>query len=142
MWDGGTARQLGLVDGFGGMSEAIAKAGDLAHLDKDNRGIRYLEQPKSFRDQLLDALAPGGDDSSTSEDAFGMLASQPGRQLARRSPRCARSSPAPASRRAASNARGRACARFDQPRRELARDGGEMAVLIRATLRPASRTAG
>ena len=82
VWDGGTARQLGLVDGFGGMSEAIAKAGDLAHLDKNDRGVRYLEQPKSFRDQLLDALAPGGDDGSTSEDAFGMLASQPGRQLA------------------------------------------------------------
>ena len=82
VWDGGTARQLGLVDGFGGLSEAIAKAGDLAHLDKNDRGIRYLEQPKSFRDQLLDALAMDGDDGSTSEDAFGMLASQPQRQLA------------------------------------------------------------
>ena len=30
VWDGGTAHQLGLVDGFGGMSEAIAKAAQLA----------------------------------------------------------------------------------------------------------------
>ena len=81
MWDGGTARQLGLVDGFGGMSEAIAKAGDLAHLDKE-RAVRYLEPAKSFRDQFLDALAMDGDDGSTSQDAFGMLASQPEQQLA------------------------------------------------------------
>ena len=33
MWDGGTARQLGLVDGFGGLEEAVAKAGELAKLD-------------------------------------------------------------------------------------------------------------
>ena len=32
VWDGGTARQLGLVDGFGGMSDAIAKAAQLANL--------------------------------------------------------------------------------------------------------------
>jgi protease-4 len=82
VWDGGTARQLGLVDGFGGMSEAIAKAGDLAHLDKNDRGVRYLEQAKSFREQLLDALAMDGDDSSTQEDAYAMLAAQPERQLA------------------------------------------------------------
>src|SRR5919112_1733068 len=30
VWDGGTARQLGLVDGFGGMEEAVAKAGQPA----------------------------------------------------------------------------------------------------------------
>jgi protease-4 len=82
VWDGGTARQLGLVDGFGGMSEAIAKAGELAHLDKNDRGVRYLDQPKSFRDQLLEAFAMDSDDGSTSEDAFGMLASRPEQQLA------------------------------------------------------------
>src|SRR5512139_2468492 len=49
VWDGGTARQLGLVDGFGGMDEAIDKAGDLAHLGKGERTVRYLEAPKSFR---------------------------------------------------------------------------------------------
>ena len=40
MWDGGTAHQLGLVDGFGGMSEAIAKAAELAGLG-DERGLPY-----------------------------------------------------------------------------------------------------
>ena len=33
VWDGGTARQLGLVDQFGGLDEAIAKAAALAKTD-------------------------------------------------------------------------------------------------------------
>ena len=40
VWDGGTARQLGLVDGFGGMDEAIAKAAQLAKLGR--RARRHL----------------------------------------------------------------------------------------------------
>ena len=35
VWDGGTARQLGLVDRFGGLDEAIAKAAALAKIDDD-----------------------------------------------------------------------------------------------------------
>ena len=35
VWDGGTARQLGLVDGFGGMDDAVAKAAELAKLDDE-----------------------------------------------------------------------------------------------------------
>jgi protease-4 len=56
VWDGGTAHQLGLVDGFGGMEEAIAKAAELAKLG-DERGVTYLERPTSFKEQLLDMLA-------------------------------------------------------------------------------------
>ena len=48
VWDGGTARQLGLVDGFGGMDEAIAKAAELAKLG-DERGVRYLERAAQLR---------------------------------------------------------------------------------------------
>src|SRR5215212_5172574 len=77
VWDGGTARQLGLIDGFGGMSEAIAKAGDLAHLEKNDRGVRYLEPPRGFREQLLEAFAMDGDDGSTGGDAFAMFAARP-----------------------------------------------------------------
>jgi protease-4 len=84
VWDGGTAHQIGLVDGFGGMQDAIAKAGELAHLGPNDRGLRYLEPPRSFRDQLLDTLASrrGDDDSSSSGDAFAVLAQQPQQQLA------------------------------------------------------------
>ena len=82
VWDGGTAHQLGLVDGFGGMTEAVAKAAQLAKLG-DERGLRYLEPPRSFRDQLIETLASEqNDDSAAPQDAFAMLAGQPQRQLA------------------------------------------------------------
>ena len=83
VWDGGTAHQIGLVDGFGGMSEAIAKAAQLANLGND-RGVRYLEAPKTFREQLLEAIASAGEDDSTAQpDAFAAIARQPQEQLAR-----------------------------------------------------------
>jgi protease-4 len=80
-WDGGTARQLGLVDGFGGMSEAIAKAAELAKLG-DERGVRYLEPMRGFREQLLDVFASDSDEDSASDDAFAALARAPEQQLA------------------------------------------------------------
>jgi protease IV len=82
VWDGGTARQIGLVDGFGGINEAIAKAAELAGLGSE-RGIRYLEPQRTFRDQLIDALAEQNDGTSEAPaDAFSMLARQPQQQLA------------------------------------------------------------
>ena len=82
VWDGGAAHQLGLVDGFGGMSDAIAKAAQLANLG-DERGVRYLEPSRRFRDQLLDSLAAEqDDDTAVPQDAFAALAGQPQRQLA------------------------------------------------------------
>ena len=82
VWDGGSAHQLGLVDGFGGMSEAIAKAAQLAKLG-DERGVRYLEQQPRFRDQLIEALADRDDDGMAGPaDAFSVLARKPGEQLA------------------------------------------------------------
>jgi protease-4 len=81
VWDGGSARQLGLVDGFGGMSEAIAKAAELAKLG-DERGIRYLEPVRGFREQLLDIFASDADDDSVSDDAFAGFARAPEQQRA------------------------------------------------------------
>jgi protease-4 len=82
VWDGGTAHQLGLVDGFGGIDEAVAKAAQLAGLGNERR-VRYLEPPKSFRQQLIDALAGDEDDTSAvPEDAFASLTRAPQQQLA------------------------------------------------------------
>ena len=63
VWDGGTAHQLGLVDGFGGMDEAIAKAAELAKLG-DERGVTYLDRPTSFKEQLIETLAEQERDES------------------------------------------------------------------------------
>ena len=82
VWDGGTAHQIGLVDAFGGIDEAIAKAASLAHLGNE-RGVRYLEPAPNFRDQLIAALANNSeDDPAASTDAFSTLARQPEQQLA------------------------------------------------------------
>jgi protease-4 len=73
VWDGGTARQLGLVDGFGSMDEAIAKAAELAKLG-DERGVTYLERPLSFREQLLEMLSQQErDEGTTPVDGFAFL---------------------------------------------------------------------
>ena len=61
VWDGGTARQLGLVDGFGGMDEAIAKAAELAKLGEDERGLTYLDESPSLADMLWQLGRRGGD---------------------------------------------------------------------------------
>jgi len=82
VWDGGAARQLGLVDGFGGTEDAVAKAAQLAALGNERR-VRYLEPPKSFKQQLIETLASQrDDDEGVPEDAFASLARGPQMQLA------------------------------------------------------------
>jgi len=74
VWDGGTARQLGLVDGFGGLDEAIAKAGALAKIDDPQGQVRYLERPASFEEKLLDLLAEDTASDQPATDGFAALA--------------------------------------------------------------------
>jgi protease-4 len=82
VWDGGSAHQLGLVDGFGGIDDAVSKAAQLSGLGNE-RGVRYLEPPKSFKQQLIEALADeGNDNNAVPEDAFASLARAPQQQLA------------------------------------------------------------
>ena len=81
VWDGGTARQLGLVDQFGGLDEAVAKAAALARTD--DTGVTWLDQRPSFEDRLVEMLA--GDDAAEGAptDAFAALAPAPTDLLAR-----------------------------------------------------------
>jgi protease IV len=48
VWDGGTARQLGLVDGFGGIEEAIAEAARRAKLDPTSPHAVWLDKPQGW----------------------------------------------------------------------------------------------
>jgi protease-4 len=81
VWDGGTAHQLGLVDGFGGMAQAIGKAAELAKLG-DRRGVTYLEPRASWKEELIDTLANKDDSDTSSDDAFAALARKPEQRLA------------------------------------------------------------
>lgn len=74
VWDGGTARQLGLVDGFGDVDDAIAKAAELASLG-DERGVTYLEaKPDPWEEFLASFSGDDETDSGTPADALASLA--------------------------------------------------------------------
>jgi protease-4 len=84
VWDGGTARQHGLIDGFGGMDEAIAKAAELAKLGENERGLTYLEKEPSFAETLVASFA--GEESTEDAaptDALATLAPAPEALLVR-----------------------------------------------------------
>ncbi|HEU5482148.1 MAG TPA: signal peptide peptidase SppA [Sphingomicrobium sp.] len=75
VWDGGSARQLGLVDGFGGLGDAIDKAGTLARIDNPRDQVRFLERPVSFEERLLELLAEDRNrNDMPAQDAFAALA--------------------------------------------------------------------
>ena len=69
VWDGGTARQLGLVDRFGTLGDAVAEAARRAKLDPKTVHTVYLEKEPGWAAKLAadfgrdddDADAPAGD---------------------------------------------------------------------------------
>lgn len=58
IWDGGTARQLGLVDELGGLDDAIAAAAKLAKLDDDFHAV-YLDPEPDQLAEFLNGLTRG-----------------------------------------------------------------------------------
>jgi protease-4 len=65
VWDGGTARQIGLVDRFGGLEDAIAEAARRAKLDPAKANPYYIEkQPDKFA-EFVQSLADREQDSAT-----------------------------------------------------------------------------
>ena len=80
VWDGGTARQLGLVDGFGSLDDAIGEAARLAKLDPEEVRPVWLEKEPSWFEQLFRTV---GDSEQASPDAFSGMAVRPQLLLAR-----------------------------------------------------------
>jgi protease IV len=68
VWAGGTARQLGLVDQFGGISDAVAHAAKLAKVEGDFYPM-YIENAPDPFNQLLAGLAAGGAPAGASSAA-------------------------------------------------------------------------
>ncbi|MFN3387653.1 MAG: signal peptide peptidase SppA [Allosphingosinicella sp.] len=81
VWAGGTARQLGLVDAFGDMDEALAEAARLAKLAPEDAKPVWIEKKPDFFEQLLLGMTSG--DTGESPDAFGRIAQQQKRLMLR-----------------------------------------------------------
>lgn len=58
VWAGGTARQLGLVDQFGGLDDAMTYAAKLAKVDGDHHAKYFEDEPSAFS-KMLAGLASG-----------------------------------------------------------------------------------
>ncbi|MFD1107507.1 signal peptide peptidase SppA [Sphingobium olei] len=78
VWDGGTARQIGLVDRFGGLDDAIAEAARRAKIDPAKARPYYIEkQPDPWAQWAQAIVDREEDDASAPRD---MLARQALRQ--------------------------------------------------------------
>lgn len=83
VWDGGTARQLGLVDAFGNVEDAIAEAARRAKLDPAKVRAEYLDPEPSLTTQLLKSWTQDDGREQPSTDLLTRLAQGRTMQLAR-----------------------------------------------------------
>lgn len=81
VWDGGTARQKGLVDQYGGIEDALAYAAEKAGLGEGGWHAQYLGGGPDEYNTLLRSMLMGDDAEASSKngDLFAMVA---GRQQA------------------------------------------------------------
>ena len=79
VWDGGTARQIGLVDQYGGIDEAIAYAAEKAELAEGDWHVQYLGNAPGGYDNLLRGMMSGKTKAAKGGDLFAMVS---GRQQA------------------------------------------------------------
>ncbi|MFA5966331.1 MAG: signal peptide peptidase SppA [Sphingomonas sp.] len=79
VWDGGTAHQLGLVDRFGGLQDAIAEAARRAGLKVEDVHAEYLEKKPSRWAKLLAGMVNDEDDDDSAVpagDAYSRMAAE------------------------------------------------------------------
>ncbi|HVR90797.1 MAG TPA: signal peptide peptidase SppA [Novosphingobium sp.] len=67
VWDGGTARQLGLVDQFGGLGDALAWAAQAAKLKPGEWHAKYLGKDADPYASLIERFAGDDEDASPAE---------------------------------------------------------------------------
>ncbi|WP_226661596.1 signal peptide peptidase SppA [Alteriqipengyuania lutimaris] len=83
VWDGGTARQNGLVDQFGDLDDALAWVAGKAGLEDDSYHARFLGSESSEYQTLLRQLVGGGDAKARGGDLFAMTAQREAQTPAR-----------------------------------------------------------
>jgi len=77
VWDGGTARQLGLVDRFGSLDDAIAEAARRAHIEPADARPVFLEREPGWLGKLLADAARDEEQDDSARDAFARIAHRP-----------------------------------------------------------------
>ncbi len=82
VWAGGTARQLGLVDQFGGLPAALAAAAKLAKVDGDFHAKYYEDEPSEFAKMLANWSKSEEESAAAPRGWFGIAAMN--RQLTER----------------------------------------------------------
>src|SRR3546814_5762160 len=83
VWVGGTARQLGLIDGFGSLDDAIAEAARRAKLDPETAEAVWLEKQPTFLERLFSSATGSGEVAVAPRDLFSRFAAKPEWMLAR-----------------------------------------------------------
>lgn len=87
VWEGATAKRLGLVDRFGSLDDAIAEAARRAKLDPARVQPVYIESEPSLPLRLLrdafDSKSDSGADEAALRDPWAALAQRPDALLAR-----------------------------------------------------------
>jgi protease-4 len=74
VWDGGSARQLGLVDAFGGLDDAVAEAARRAKID--NPELVWLENEPSWWERWASGWSRPDDEGEQGEDMLSRLAAK------------------------------------------------------------------
>lgn len=84
VWDGGTARQIGLVDQFGGLPDALEWVAKQAKLKDGDWHAQYLGKEQTRYDTIIKRIVQGGDSHGRAAVATGpdMVAVMAGRQQA------------------------------------------------------------
>lgn len=78
VWAGTSARQIGLVDGFGSLNDAIAEAARAAKLDPAKvRPIFIEREPNPWKKLVTDLLMPKPEDDTSARDPWSKIARRP-----------------------------------------------------------------
>ena len=72
VWDGGSTRQLGLVDAFGSLDDAVAEVARRLKIDRDEVSLVYLERQPSWWERLASDWSRPSDDGGE-QDVLAML---------------------------------------------------------------------
>ncbi|OWK30579.1 signal peptide peptidase SppA [Sphingomonas mucosissima] len=84
VWEGGTARQIGLVDRFGTLDDAVKEAAKRAKLDPAKAKPVYLEKKPGWAAQLAQQIGKSDDESgSAPSDVMARIAWEQRQMLAR-----------------------------------------------------------